>query len=66
MKDVTLLTVLILDQCNARGTIRIVLDLTHSCGHAELVALEVDDPVHALVTAADTAHCDVAVIVAAA
>src|SRR5690606_20121835 len=47
-------------------TVRIVLDLAHHGRQAELVALEVDDPVLALVATADAAHRDVAVVVAAA
>src|SRR5438132_6264736 len=66
MKDVTPLAVLVLDQCNARRAIRIVLDLTDRRRHVELVALEVDDAVHALVTTADATHRDVTMIVAAA
>src|SRR5258705_8646747 len=66
MQDVALLAILVLDQRNARRAIRIVLDLTHRRRHAVLVALEVDNPVHALVATADAAHGDVAVIIAAA
>ena len=66
VQDVALLAVRILDERDARGAVRIVLDLLHRADDAELVALEVDDAVLALVTAADAAHRDVAVIVAAA
>src|SRR5687768_4081926 len=66
VQDVALLPVLVLDQRDSRGAIRIVLDLTHGRRHAELVALEVDDPVHALVTTADATHRDVSMIVASA
>src|SRR2546423_9546101 len=66
MKDVALLAVLVLDQRDARSAVRIVLDLTHRCSHPVLVALEVDDAIHALVTAADATHGDVPVIVASA
>src|ERR1044072_6392457 len=62
--DVTLLAVLVSDQRDVRGTIRIVFDLRNAAGHAVLVALEVDDPVKTLVTAATTSHRDTTIIVA--
>src|SRR4051812_6091813 len=66
MQDVALLTVLVLDQRDARRAVRIVLDLAHRCRDAMLVALEVDDAVHALVPTADAPHRDMPMIVAAA
>src|SRR5712672_378307 len=66
MQDVALLAVLVFHECDARGAIRIILDLTYSRGDAELIALEIDDPLHALVPTANKAHRDVAMIVAAA
>src|SRR6185503_10866303 len=62
--DVTLLTVHVSDQSNVRGTIRIVFNLRDASGHAVFVALEVDDAIKALVTAATTTHRDAAVVVA--
>jgi hypothetical protein len=52
VQDVALLPVLVLHQRDARRAVRIVLDLAHHARHAELVALEVDDAVLALVPAA--------------
>src|SRR5690349_4112785 len=66
MDDVASLAVGVLDERDARGAVRIVLDLLHRRRHAELVAPEIDDAVLPLVAAASTAHGDVTVIVAAA
>src|SRR5678815_4019387 len=66
VQDVALLAVRVRDERDARRTVRIVLDRRDRRGHAVLVALEVDDAVLALVTAAASPHGDVAVVVAAA
>jgi hypothetical protein len=66
MDDVALLAVLVLHERNARRAVRVVLDVLHDGRHVVLVALEIDDPVLTLVTAADATHRDVPVIVAAA
>ena len=51
--DVTLLTVCVVQQCDAGGTVRVVLDVSDLGRHAVLVpTLEVDETVLALVTAA--------------
>jgi hypothetical protein len=60
------LAVGVLDERDARRAVRIVLDLAHRAGDAELVALEVDDAVLPLLAAATAAHRDVPVVVAAA
>src|SRR5437764_2365931 len=62
--DVSLLAVEVRHERDVRRTIRVVLDLRDATGHARLVALEVNDSVEALVAAAATADCDVAVVVA--
>src|SRR2546423_5368618 len=63
MKDVAPLAIAVLDERDARGTVRIVLDLLHRRRQPELVASEIDDAVLALVTTTATTHRDVAVIV---
>src|SRR5690606_21055755 len=63
---VALLAVDILQQRDARRAVRVVLDGDAPGRNPVLVALEVDDPVTALVAAADPAACDAAQIVAAA
>ncbi len=65
MQDVALLTIRVLDERDARGAVRIVLDLAHRRRHRELVAPKIDDAVLPLVAAAATPHGDVTVIVAA-
>ena len=51
--DVALLTVCVVQQCDAGGTVRVVLDVSDLGRHAVLVpTLEVDETVLALVTAA--------------
>src|SRR5690349_22278251 len=62
--DVTLLAVLVSNQRDVRGTIRIVFDLRDASGYAVFVALEVDNPVKPLVTAATTSHRDTTIVVA--
>jgi hypothetical protein len=64
LQDVALLAVVVLHEGDARRAVRIVLDLLDDRADAVLVALEVDDPVLPLVTAATTPHRDVAVVVA--
>src|SRR6266542_678708 len=66
VNDVALLSVLVLDKGDSRRPVRIVLDVSHRRRHVVLVPLEVDDPVVALVPAADAPHRDVPVIVASA
>src|SRR4029077_7528081 len=61
-----LLAVRVVDQRNPGAAVRIVLDLRHPARDAELVALEVDPPVHPLVAAPLVAHGDVALVVPAA
>jgi hypothetical protein len=65
-QDVGQLAVLILDQRDEGGAVRIVFDPLDRRRHIELRALEVDDAVRTLVAAADEAGGDAAVIVAAA
>src|ERR1043166_1625149 len=62
--DVALLAVVVSDQRDVRRAIRIVFDLRDAAGHAVLVALEIDDAIETLVTAAATTHGDAAVVVA--
>src|SRR5262249_32264934 len=63
--DVPLLAVGVVEERDARGAVRIVLDAANDRRHAVLVALEVDQPVPALVAAA-TVICGDAPGVAAA
>src|SRR5688500_11016413 len=52
LQDVALLAVRVGDQRDARRAVRVVLDRRDLAGNAGLVALEVDDAIQALVTAA--------------
>src|SRR5262245_17963119 len=65
MQDIALLPILVLHERDARAAVGIVLDLLHDRLHPEAIALEVDDAVLALVTAAAAAHRDVPVVVPA-
>src|SRR5262249_21910001 len=65
-EDVALLAVGVMEERDAGAPVRIVLDRRHHRRHADLVALEVDDAVAALVAAAAEARGDAAVDVAAA
>ena len=65
-EDVALLAVRVVEQGDARGAVRIVLDRGDLRRNAALVALEVDVAVLLLVTAADEARGDAALGVAAA
>src|SRR5215470_4848909 len=51
-EDVALLAVGVLDQRNARGAVRIVLDADHGRFNAVFLALEINDAIAALVAAA--------------
>mgnify|MGYP006891887362 FL=1 len=62
-QDVALLTVSVVQQSDASGTVRIVLDRGNLGGHAVLVALEVDHAVTTLHAAALVAGGDAAVVV---
>src|SRR3990172_485579 len=55
-QDVPLLPVRVVQQGDAGGAVRVVLDRRHLGGHAVLVPLEVDDAVEALVPAAAVPH----------
>ena len=55
----------VVEERDARRAVRIVLDRRDLGRHADLVALEVDDAVALLVTAAPEARGDAAVVVAA-
>ena len=63
MKDVALFAVCIVEQCDARRTIRIVFDGGNFSGDAVLVALEIDHAITALHAAALMAGGDTAVVV---
>src|SRR5882672_206825 len=65
-QDIGELTVLVFDQRNEGGAIRVVFEPLDSRRHVELAALEVDLAVGFLVAAAAEAHGGAAVIVAAA
>src|ERR687888_452573 len=59
-EDVALLAVAVRQQREARRTVRVVLERDDARRHAVLVALEVDDPVVALLAAAAVARRDLA------
>src|SRR5215470_5694389 len=65
-QDIGELAVLVLDERNEGGAVRIVFEPLHSRRHIELAALEVDLAVRLLVATAAEAHGDAAVVVAAA
>src|SRR5207248_11543864 len=64
-QNVALLAVHVVEQGNTSGAVWIVFDRCHARRHAGLVALEVDNSVLALVTAALVAGGDAALIVPA-
>src|SRR5690606_25922361 len=66
VQDVALLAVGVHQQRDARGAVRIVLDLGHAGRDPELVPLEVDPAVHPLVTTTAVTHRELAGVVAAA
>src|SRR5688572_19665926 len=66
MDDVAQLTVGVFHQRNSRRAVRIVFHRLDTAGHAEFVALEVDDAVFALVTTTAPTHGNVTVIIAPA
>src|SRR5262245_3066022 len=61
--DVTLLTIDVGDERDIRRSIRIILDLSYASGHAVFVALEIDDAIEPLMTAATPPNRNPAVIV---
>lgn len=63
-QDVALLTIRVVNQGDPSGAVRIVLDRRHLTGNADLVALEVDDAVAALVATPAAAHRDAAAVIA--
>src|SRR5919197_1343307 len=62
-QDVALLAVEVVQEGDARGAVRVVLDGGHPGRHAQLVALEVDQPVEALVAPAAVAEGHAAEVV---
>ena len=65
-EDVALLPVDVPQKRDARAAVGVVLDGIHPGRDAALVALEIDEPVAALVPTADVAASDAAAVVAAA
>ena len=63
-QDVAQGLVFVLDQSDESGTVGIVLNALHSSGHIQLLALEIDHTVLALVAAAAMADGDVTIAVA--
>ena len=63
-EDVTLLTIVVVQQQDATAAVRVILEGGHLCRHAVLVAPEVDDPVLALVAATTVAGRHASVVVA--
>src|SRR5262245_31023867 len=66
MQYVTTFAIGVFDESNSRRTIGIVFDLLHHSRQTKTVALEIDNAIHALVTAATTAHGNMAMVVASA
>ena len=64
--DIPFLAVRILYQSDAGAAVRIILDSLYGSLDIVLVAQEIVDTVHSLVTAADIAHCHLAGVVASA
>src|SRR5262245_585652 len=62
-QDVGELAVLVFDQRNESGPVRIIFKTLDRCRHVELAALEVDDAVRTLVAATDETRRHAAVIV---
>src|SRR5262245_57834250 len=62
--NVSLFAIDIIDQGNARRAVRIVLDSRHFPRNAELVTLEVDDPIAALVASTAMADGHLPIIIA--
>src|SRR3954465_15354582 len=60
--DVSLLAIEIRDQGNVCRAIRVILNLSDAAWYAFLIALEIDDTVKPLVTAASASHRDAAII----
>src|SRR5450432_210381 len=65
-QDVALVAVDVVEERDARGAVGIVLDGEDDRGHADLVALPVDDAVALLMAAAPEARGDTAVVIPAA
>src|SRR5262249_52279164 len=65
-QDVALLAVDVLQERDARRAVRVVLDRHDLGGHVDLVTLEVDDAVAALVATTLEAHRDAAFVVTTA
>src|SRR3954451_8646630 len=63
--NVSLFTIEIRDQSYMRRTIRIVFDLRNTSGNSRFIALEIDDPVEALVASAAATDSNSAVTVPA-
>src|SRR5262249_3469988 len=65
-QDIGLLAVLVADEGDEGGAVRVVLQALDRRRHVELAAPEVDDPVAALVSATAPAHGDATIVVATA
>ena len=63
MEDVALLAVHVVDQRDAGRAVRIVLNRSDLAGNAQLVALEINDAVAALVAPTPMAHSDAPTVV---
>jgi hypothetical protein len=53
-------------QCDIRGTVGVVFDVSHDTRHIQLVSLEVNSAVFTLVPTSPTADGDMAMVIAAA
>src|SRR5262249_12982574 len=65
-QDVYLLPVLVFDQCDPRRPVGVVFNRDDGGPHVVLASFEVDDAIHALVTAPTEARADDAVMIAPA
>jgi len=64
--DVPLLPISILNESNAAASVWIIFNVSHSARHTVLIALEVDNSVHALVTTTTMLRGELTLIVSAA
>src|SRR5258708_5640585 len=62
-QDVAPLSILVQHQGDTRAAVRVVFDRDDATGNADLVALPIDDPIHALVAAATVAGGNAAVVI---
>jgi len=65
-EDVALFAVLVMQQSDASGPVRVILDAGNLRRHTIFITLEVDQTILTLVTAANPTACDATVVIAPA